>query len=193
MSGHKALGPKSAGVLLVRERAWDVLRPGRLGGGMVADVDLKNFRPAAPPRCYEAGTYDVASIAGLAEAFNVLSELGMGYVAAHDRDLGTLLYDGLQAFPAVTCFGSQDRSARTGTCSFAIENLKPHRAASLYDGLGGIAIRSGHHCALPLATEFLGRREGTARASLYVYNDAAEVARFLEVTEKVCRAASKGA
>jgi cysteine desulfurase/selenocysteine lyase len=193
MSGHKALGPKSAGVLLVRERAWETLSPARLGGGMVADVNLDGYQPAAPPRCYEAGTYDVASIAGMAEAFRILSEIGMGYVAAHDRALGAQLYDGLRAIPAVTCFGPQDRAARTGTCSFAIENLKPHRAASLYDSLGGIAVRSGHHCALPLATEHLGRREGTVRASLYAYNDASEITRFLEVTEKVCQVAAKGA
>lgn len=185
MSGHKALGPKGAGVLVVREQAWDELVPSRLGGGMITDVSLDEFRPARPPICYEAGTYDVPSIHGLGEAFKTLTELDMGRVAAHDRSLGKYLFDGISAITGVNCYGPAEGPGRTGTCAFSIEGLSPHRTASLYDRLGGIAVRSGHHCALPLATEFLGRREGTVRASLYVYNDADEVDRFLEVTEKI--------
>lgn len=191
MSGHKALGPKGAGVLVARERAWDALRPARLGGGMITDVTLESFRPAYPPTCYEAGTYDVASIHGLAEAFRLLSFVDMESVAAHDRALGARLFEGLRAVEGVTCFGPEDPFERTGTCAFVVDGLSPHRTASLYDSVGNIAVRSGHHCALPLATEFLRRREGTVRASLYVYNDDAEVDRFLDVTARIVDIARK--
>jgi cysteine desulfurase/selenocysteine lyase len=191
MSGHKALGPKGAGILVVRERAWDVLRPTRLGGGMITNVTLESFRPASPPTCYEAGTYDVASIHGLAEAFRLLSSLDLDRVAEHDRALGAHLYEGLGTVPGVTRFGPEDPFERTGTCAFVVDGLSPHRAASLYDSIGNIAVRSGHHCALPLATEFLHRREGTVRASLYVYNDDAEVDRFLDVTTHIVDIARK--
>jgi len=185
MSGHKALGPKGAGVLVVKKRNFDRLKPARLGGGVIADVTLDGYELADSPTRYEAGTHDPAAAAGLAEAFRVLDELGMDRVAEHDRALGARLYKGLKTVAGVTVFGPSDPAERTGTCAFALDGVKPHRAAALYDRLGNVAVRSGHHCALPLATEYLGRREGTVRASLYVYNSEEEVDRFLEVTERV--------
>lgn len=185
MSGHKALGPKGAGVLVVKERNFDRLKPARLGGGIITDVTLDAYELADSPACYEAGTHDPAAAAGLAEAFKTLDELGMDRVAEHDRALGTLLYNGLKNIAGVMVFGPSDPTERTGTCAFAIDGVKPPRAAALYDRLGNVAVRSGHHCALPLATEYLGRREGTVRASLYVYNSEEEIERFLEVTERV--------
>lgn len=187
MSGHKALGPKGVGVLVVKKRNFDRLKPARLGGGIIADVNLDGYELADSPTCYEAGTHDPAAAAGLAEAFKTLDELGMDRVAAHDRGLGTRLYEGLKNLPGVTVFGPEDPTERTGTCSFAIDGLKPHRAAGLYDRLGNVAVRSGHHCALPLATEHLGRRDGTVRASLYVYNSEEEVDDFIDITERITK------
>jgi cysteine desulfurase/selenocysteine lyase len=187
MSGHKALGPKGAGALVVKKRNFDRLKPARLGGGIILDVNLDGYELADSPTCYEAGTHDPAAAAGLAEAFKTLDELGMDRVAAHDRGLGAKLYEGLNDLAGVTVFGPEDPAERTGTCSFAIEGLKPHRAAGLYDRLANIAVRSGHHCALPLATEHLGRRDGTVRASLYVYNSEEEVDNFINITERITK------
>jgi cysteine desulfurase/selenocysteine lyase len=187
MSGHKALGPKGAGVLVVKKRNFDRLKPARLGGGIIVDVNLDGYELADSPTCYEAGTHDPAAAAGLAEAFKTLDELGMDRVAAHDRGLGARLYEGLRDLAGVMVFGPEDPAERTGTCSFAIDGLRPHRAAGLYDGLANVAVRSGHHCALPLATEHLGRRDGTVRASLYVYNSEEEVDDFIDITERITK------
>lgn len=181
MSGHKALGPKGSGILFVRREIQEQLAPARLGGGMVEDVSLESYRLCAAPERYEAGTYDVPAIIGLAEALTILMELKMDEVARHDRDLGQHLYEGLRAIPRVEVLGPHREADVPATCTFVLADLKPHRAASLYDNLAGICVRSGHHCALPLI-KYYGHPEGTVRASAYVYNDGADIDRFLEVT-----------
>lgn len=189
MSAHKALGPKGGGILFVRREIQDRLSPGRLGGGIVNDVDLETYAFCPPPACYEAGTYDVAGIVGLAEGLKILMEIGMGEVARHDRALGRRLNAGLRATGGVTVLGPDCGGDAPATCSFVFEGLKAHRAASLYDGFAGIAVRSGHHCALPLIKHY-GYPEGTVRVSAYVYNDDAEVDRFLEITADLAKGRS---
>jgi cysteine desulfurase/selenocysteine lyase len=187
MSGHKTLGPKGVGLLVVKKRNFDKLKPARLDDGNITGVTLDDYELAESPTRYEAGTYDLGAIAALAKAFKVLHELGMDRVAEHGRTLGSHLYKGMRDIPGVTVFGPEEPAERTGTCAFIIDGIKPHQAAALYDKLRNIAVRSGHHCALPLATEYLGRREGTVRASLYVYNSVEEVDTFLDVTEHIIR------
>ncbi len=186
-SAHKMLGPKGVGFLIIKENAYEYLRPGRLGGGIVKDVSFSDYKLSGPPGCFEAGTQNIGGIAGAAEALDILSGIGMGEVERHDRELGAYLYEGLSDIGGIKIYGRTDKAGRTGTCSFTIDGITPHVAASLYDSLGRVALRSGHHCALPVTKEYVKSRKGTVRASLYVYNGRSDIDHFLGVTEKIIK------
>ena len=171
-SGHKMLGPTGIGVLYGREELLESMRPFLYGGDMVSEVRLSRgaVKPAwnELPWKFEAGTPNIAGAIGLAEAVRYLSRLGMDSVREHEAELTEYVLKRLSELDLLEVYGPRRVEVRSGVISFNIRGLDPHSVAALLDDRG-IAVRSGFHCAQPLH-EYLGLREGSVRASFYVYN-----------------------
>jgi cysteine desulfurase / selenocysteine lyase len=173
-TGHKLLGPTGIGVLWARAELLEAM-PAFLGGGeMIRDVRLDGWTPNDIPWKFEAGTPPIVEAIGLAAAIDYLDKLGMDAVRQHEvaltdyalRTLTERFGDG------ISIYGPNDVTQRGGVLSFAFKGLHPHDISQILDE-HAVCVRAGHHCAKPLM-----RRLGigaTARASLYVYNDEADV------------------
>jgi cysteine desulfurase / selenocysteine lyase len=174
VTGHKMLGPTGIGALWAREEILEAM-PAFLGGGeMIRDVRLDGWLPNDVPWKFEAGTMPIAEAVGLAAAIDYLEALGMDAVRRHEVALTRYALDRLRDRygDGITIFGPEDLRVRGGVISFSYKGIHPHDLSQVLDQRG-VCIRAGHHCAKPLM-----RRLGvtaTARASLYVYNDEADV------------------
>jgi cysteine desulfurase/selenocysteine lyase len=173
-TGHKMLGPTGIGVLWGREALLDAMPPFLGGGDMIRDVRLDGFTPNELPWKFEAGTPPIAEAIGLAAAVEYLDTLGMDAVREHEVSLTGYAMRALKERhgDAITIHGPAEPAMRGGVISFAFHDLHPHDISQVLDQ-HGVCVRAGHHCAKPLM-----RRLGvsaTARASLYVYNDEADV------------------
>lgn len=185
-SGHKMLGPMGIGGLYIRRELAEKLEPPFPGGGAISLVDCQEDNCSAEwlhaPHKFEAGTPNVAGAVGLARAVEYLKTLGMEEVEEHEKMLTRRLLEVLEDLE-VKIYGPLEVKDRLGVVSFNVEGMTPHEVASMLD-LEGIAIRSGHHCALPLVKR-LGAPMGTARASLYLYNTEEEIEYFARVLKKI--------
>jgi len=198
LSGHKMLGPMGIGVLYGRRELLEEMTPFLYGGGMIADVKLEGARWNKLPWKFEAGTSNVCggiALGGAVElksgrrlegAVDYLQRIGMDKVRAHEKDLTEYTLEGLRAIPGVRIYGPLNLDERTGVIAFNVikrgELVDPHIVAGFLND-EGIAVRSGGHCAYPLADR-LGV-ERTVRVSFYIYNTRDEVDRFLEVLEDI--------
>lgn len=173
-SGHKMLGPTGVGVLWARAELLDAMPPFLGGGGMILDVTMEGFVPAAVPHKFEAGTPPIAEIVGLGAAIDYLQQLGMDKVREHEISLTAYAMRSLtERFgDDLTIYGPTQPEARGGVMSFAFKDIHPHDLSQVLDQ-HGVCVRPGHHCAKPLM-RVLGVG-ATARASWYVYNDEADV------------------
>ncbi len=174
VTGHKMCGPTGVGALWARAELLEAM-PAFLGGGeMIRDVRLDGWEPTEIPWKFEAGTPPIAEIIGLGAAVDYLEGLGMDRVRAHEVSLtGYALRALTDRFGAgIEVHGPSEPAERGGVISFALAGIHPHDVAQVLDQ-ESVCVRAGHHCAKPLM-----RRLGvaaTARASLYVYNDTADV------------------
>lgn len=186
-SGHKMLGPMGAGVLLVRKSLLDqdVVQPWLFGGGMIAAVTEQSarFHPESAER-FTAGTPDVASAVGLAAACTYLSDRGMDAVEAHDRALVAYALEKLQIRSDLTVVGPTDAAKRLGCVTFIHKTVHAHDVAQILDS-EGVAVRSGHHCTMPLHTAF--GWQATVRASFQVYTSYEDVDRLCTALDKVTK------
>jgi cysteine desulfurase/selenocysteine lyase len=171
-TGHKALGPTGVGVLHGREEILERTEPFMTGGDMIASVDFQSVSWNELPYKFEAGTPPIAEAVGLAAAVDYLDQLGMDRVRAHERALTAYMLERLAEVPGLRVVGPPEAERRGALASFTIEGIHPHDVAELADR-GGVCIRAGHHCAQPLM-RCLGV-SATARASVGVYNDRADV------------------
>jgi cysteine desulfurase/selenocysteine lyase len=173
-TGHKMLGPTGIGCLWAREELLEAM-PIFLGGGeMIRDVRLDGFTPNELPWKFEAGTPPIAEAIGLGAAIDYLGGIGMDAIRAHEKSLTAYALGTLKDRyrDDLTIFGPSDPEQRGGVISFAYQDIHPHDLSQVLDQ-AGVCVRAGHHCAKPLM-----RRLGvgaTARASLYLYNDEADV------------------
>lgn len=173
-SGHKMLGPTGIGVLWGRHELLDAMPTWLGGGGMILDVRLDGFIPAALPAKFEAGTPPIAEIIGLAAAVDYLDALGMDAVREHEVSITAYAMRTLtERFgDAITIHGPAEPAMRGGVLSMAMEGIHPHDLSQVLDE-HAVCVRPGHHCAKPLMrTLGVG---ATARASFYVYNDNDDV------------------
>jgi cysteine desulfurase/selenocysteine lyase len=173
-TGHKMLGPSGIGVLWAREELLEAMPPFLGGGAMIRDVRLDGFTPNAVPWKFEAGTPPITEAIGLRAAIDYLTDLGMDRVREHEVSLtGYALRTLTERFgDDITIHGPPEPAQRGGVLSIAYKDVHPHDLSQILDE-HGVCVRAGHHCAKPLM-----RRLGvgaTARASLYVYNDEADV------------------
>ncbi len=181
-SGHKMLGPTGIGALIAKREHLEAMPPFFGGGEMIREVTLQRSTWADVPAKFEAGTMNFADAVGLGAAIDYLAPLGMDVVHAHGRDLAYQAMRALQAIPGVTVYGPPVTEDRGAVVSFLVDDIHAHDVAEVLDR-EGIAVRAGHHCAMPLHAR-LGV-PATARASFTVYNDASEIDRLTEGIKKV--------
>ena len=183
-SGHKMLGPKGTGVLWTRQK----LQPLLVGGGMVEDVSANGFEPKGGYEGLEAGTPNISGGIGLGKAVDYLVKAGMQDIADHEARLAGRLVDGLEEIKGVEVYGPGNTRDRSGIVSFNVKGLMPHDVALMLDQVANVMVRSGHHCCIPLMRH-MGLRDGTVRASLYLYNTTEEVDLLLETVEEMAKMA----
>ncbi len=173
-TGHKMLGPTGIGVLWAREELLEAM-PAFLGGGeMIRDVRLDGWLPNELPWKFEAGTMPIAEAIGLHAAIDYLDALGLDAVREHEVSLTAYALRVLtqRHGDRITIFGPSEPAQRGGVISFSFGGIHPHDVSQVLDE-HGVCVRAGHHCAKPLMRQ-LGVA-ATARASLYVYNDEADI------------------
>ena len=186
-SGHKMLGPTGSGGLYIKDEQLYRTEPLCIGGGTITDVNIDNYQLAAAPMRFEAGTPAIAQVIGLGEACYYLNRIGMDNVTYWDQILAKKLVEGLIEIPGVTLYGSQDPKQRVGLATFNIRDMNPSDIALTLDQGYGIAVRSGHHCALPLMKELFNLKEGNVRASTYLYNSKEEIDILLSAVENLAK------
>lgn len=169
-SGHKALGPTGVGVLWGKD--LEALPPFLFGGSMIENVSMTDATWAPAPKKFEAGVPNMAQAVGLGAALQYLTNIGMASIHEHELHLTKVLIAGLSEIPGVNIFGPKDLIDRGGTVSFTLDGIHPHDLGQFLDSKG-IAVRTGHHCAWPLARKF--KVVATTRASLYLYNDLSDI------------------
>jgi cysteine desulfurase / selenocysteine lyase len=176
-SGHKMLGPSGIGVLWGRRELLEVMPPFITGGSMIEVVQLEASTFLPPPQRFEAGVPMAAQAVGLAAACDYLCDLGMAHVAAYEERLTAQALEALGEIPAVRILGPRGIGDRGGAIAFTVAEIHPHDVGQVLDELG-IAVRTGHHCAWPLHRRY--QVQASTRATIYVYNTAAEIAALAE-------------
>ncbi len=179
-SGHKMFGPTGIGVLWGRESLLSAMPPWQGGGEMIETVSFDGSTYQGLPYRFEAGTPDIAGAIGLGAAIDYLNELDRTGAAAHEQALLDHAIERAESFPGVRRIGSAHRVA--GVLSFLLDGAHPADVGTLLDQQG-VAVRTGHHCAQPLMTQY--SIPGTIRASFAFYNTIAEVDRLFEALTKV--------
>ena len=180
-SGHKMLGPSGIGVLYGRREILQAMPPFLTGGDMIRQVTFEGAEWNELPWKFEAGTPAIVEAIGLGAAVDYLNDLGMHAIRRHEIELTTYAFDRLSQVEGIRIYGPNDPTARGGAVAFTLGDIHPHDIASILDR-EGIAIRAGHHCAMPLHQK-LGLA-ATARASFYVYTDQSDIDRLAEVLDK---------
>ena len=171
-SGHKMLGPTGIGALYVKRDVLERMEPFLRGGEMVLEVTYESASWNDLPMRFEAGTPNIADSIALGAAVDYLEGLGMENVREHERQMTRYALDAFKELEEVDVFGPDDADRRGGIIPFHHPEVHPHDLGTALDRQG-IAIRTGHHCTMPLMGE-LGVT-ATSRASFYVYNSEEEI------------------
>jgi len=183
-SGHKMLGPSGVGVLYGKRELLESMPPFLGGGSMIRRVQLDRFEPGDLPCKFEAGTPPIVSAIGLGAAIDYLNRIGMDAISCHERLLVTRAHEILANIEGLRILGPGPQH-KAGIVSFTMDHIHAHDVAEVLDR-SGIAIRAGHHCAMPLHKRY--NVGATARASFYLYNTLAEVQQLgpaLEAAKRV--------
>ena len=188
-SGHKMLGPTGIGVLYVKRDVLERMEPFLTGGEMVLEVTYEDATWNDLPMRFEAGTPNIADAIALGAAVDYLGALGMDNVRAHEVELTQYALQRFQEVEEVDVFGPTEPEKRGGIVSFNSGEVHPHDLGTVLDRQG-IAIRTGHHCTMPLMRA-LGVA-ATARASFYVYNTEEEVDLLVDGLKQALRYFSDG-
>jgi cysteine desulfurase/selenocysteine lyase len=170
-TSHKMLGPTGIGALWARRELLEAMPPFLGGGEMIREVKLTESKWNELPWKFEAGTMAIAEAVGFGAAVDYLEALGMDQVFAHDRALAASTMERLREVPELTLLGPP-AERRGGVIAFTLDGLHPHDVATVLDD-EGVAVRAGHHCAMPLH-EKLGV-PASARASFYCYTVPEEI------------------
>lgn len=178
-SGHKLYGPTGIGALYAR---YDILKdmpPWQGGGDMIYTVSFERSTYADVPQRFEAGTPNIAGVVGLDAAIAYVQSVGLNAIGQHEAALLEHATSELSSLPGLRIIGTSAHKA--GIASFVIQGIHPHDLGTILD-TDGVAIRAGHHCAMPLMTRF--GLPGTARASFAVYNTHDDVEALLASLKK---------
>ena len=174
-SGHKMFGPTGIGILYGKEDLLAATPPYQGGGDMIETVTFEKTTYDALPHKFEAGTPHIAGAIGLAEAAAYLQDIGLDAIARHEHEVLTYAHERLQEIDGLRLVGTATEKA--SVASFLLEDANPYDVGKILDELG-IAVRTGHHCTMPLMQR-LGI-PGTVRASFALYNTREEVDALVE-------------
>ncbi len=177
-SGHKMFAPTGIGVLYGRESWLDRLPAYQGGGDMILTVSFSGTTYNELPYRFEAGTPNIAGAIGLGAAIDYLGAIGMDEIRDHEAHLLAYATDAIGTIDGIRLFGTARH--KTGVLSFNIDGIHPHDLGTVVDHQG-VAIRTGHHCAMPVM-EFFGIA-GTARASLALYNNQEDIDQLIDALE----------
>jgi len=178
-SGHKLYGPTGIGVLYGREELLAAMPPWQGGGDMILTVSFERTTYNELPWKFEAGTPNISGAVGLAAAMDYVDRLGLDAIAAHEHALLEEASAGLARVAGLEIIGTAARKA--AVISFTLQGIHPHDLGTILDSQG-VAVRTGHHCAMPVM-DFFGV-PATARASFACYNTREEVQRLIEALHK---------
>ncbi|MFP6750844.1 MAG: cysteine desulfurase [Pirellulaceae bacterium] len=181
-SGHKMLGPTGVGVLYVKASILEQMPAFQGGGGMIHRVTQDGFEVAGVPARFEAGTPPISQVLGLSAAIEYLQEIGLEAIHRHEQKLAEAAWQQLGAIEKLQLLGPGVAES-AGVVGFMVEGIHPHDLAQALDSQG-VAIRAGHHCAMPLHDR-LGLA-ASCRASFYLYNTLAEVEILATAVERAC-------
>jgi len=174
-SGHKMCGPTGIGVLYAREALLEAMPPWQGGGDMILEVSFEGTTYNELPYKFEAGTPNISGTVGLGAAIRFLTEIGMERIAAHEHEVLQYMMEQLSAVDGLRLIGTAEQKASVQ--SFMLDDIHPHDLGTILDHKG-VAIRTGHHCAMPVMNHF--GIPGTARASLGLYNHREDVDRLVD-------------
>jgi cysteine desulfurase/selenocysteine lyase len=183
-SGHKMVGPTGVGVLWGRHELLAAMPPFLTGGSMIEVVRMEGTTFMPPPQRFEAGVPNMAQVVGLGAAVGYLSAVGMDAIAAHERALTAYALQRVGSLPGVRIIGPTDNESRGAAVSFVLNDIHPHDVGQVLDDRG-IAVRTGHHCAWPLARRF--GIVGTTRATFYLYTTLPEIDALAEGIEAAAK------
>jgi cysteine desulfurase/selenocysteine lyase len=171
-SAHKMLGPTGIGVLYGRPELLDAMPPWMFGGDMILEVTYEDASWNDLPYKFEAGTPNIADAIATGAAVDYLTALGMKNVRSHEKQLTAYALKRFAEFETIRVLGPRAPAIRSGIVSFTHDTIHPHDLGTALDRMG-IAIRTGHHCAMPLVRSY--GVVAAARASFYIYNTEDEV------------------
>jgi len=180
-SGHKMCGPTGIGILYGKQALLEAMPPFMGGGDMIRKVFLRTFVPNELPHKFEAGTPAIAEAIGLGAAVDYLCNIDMAAIAAHEHHITSYAMDRLSEISGLRLLGP-DIDQRGGVAAFTLAGVHPHDVAQILDE-DGIAVRAGHHCAMPLHDKF--NIPASTRASFYLYTTEAEIDLLINGLEKV--------
>lgn len=178
-SGHKLYGPTGIGVLYAKAEILQAMPPWQGGGDMIHTVSFERTTYAEIPQRFEAGTPNIAGVIALDAAIQYVQQVGLSAIAQHEQALLEQATRELQLLPGVRILGQASHKA--GLVSFVLDDIHPHDLGTILD-TEGVAIRAGHHCAMPLMTRF--GVPGTARASFALYNTHDDVEALVVALKK---------
>ncbi len=173
-SGHKAFGPTGIGVLYGKRALLDAMPPYQGGGEMIRTVSFEKTTYNTLPCKYEAGTQNITGAVGLGAAIDYLSGIDFAELARHEADLLDYATERLLELPGIRLIGTA--AAKAGVISFTLGDIHAHDLGTVVD-MEGVAIRTGHHCAMPVMERF--GVPATARASFALYSDRGDVDRLV--------------
>jgi len=169
-SAHKMYGPTGIGVLVGRESLLEAMPPWQGGGDMILTVSFEKSTYNELPFKFEAGTPNISGAVGLAAAIDYIDGLGIENIHAHEQRLLTIATEKLARIPGLTIIGTAPEKA--SVISFTLDDIHPHDLGTILDA-EGVAVRTGHHCAMPVM-EFFGV-PATARASFACYSRESDI------------------
>ena len=179
-SGHKIYGPSGIGVLYGRHELLAAMPPWQGGGDMITTVAFEGSTYAEPPFRFEAGTPHIAGAIGLAAALDYVDDIGLAAIAAYEHDLLAYATAAVAELPGLRLVGTAPEKA--AILSFVLGDVHAHDIGTVLD-FDGIAVRAGHHCAMPVMTRY--GLAATARASFGLYNTRAEVDALVRGLQRV--------
>ncbi len=183
LTGHKLYGPTGVGVLYGRADVLDTMPPYQGGGDMIETVDFSDTTYRAPPHRFEAGTPPILEVIGFGAAIDYIDQIGWPNITAHEHELTMQLEQALSRIPEITIYGPKGEN-RAGIFSFTASWGHASDIAMILDQ-SGVAVRTGHHCGMPLMRT-LGVPT-TLRASLALYNNGSDVTTLTTALEKARR------
>ncbi len=169
-SGHKLYGPSGIGVMYGKQTLLEAMPAYQGGGDMIKTVSFEKSTYAGLPHKFEAGTPGIADVVGLGAAIDYLNEIGMANIAAYEAELLAYATQQAKQIKGLRIIG--EAKEKGAILSFVLDKIHPHDIGTMLDSLG-IAIRAGHHCAMPVM-DFYGV-PATARASFAMYNTKEEI------------------